>query len=581
MNNILSLAATLVLGTHISAVTASWHPFEPFGNPGKKPAAKITPAQDGHWTISEVNPTISETLAGLRTFNSTPLPPGHYVFEGSFRTTSTPFADGLGYGRFMVGPRDRLQPWVLDFRVAAGPAWQDFRIPFRITKESAAEAIVAQIVCGNPGQVSEWRGLRILPLDGSADTPLPPPSGITYPGREPDAAWRREARKRIANFRMSDLEVMVKDESGQPLSSIEVEVRLVQHAFPFGSALDAKTLLGKSADSERYRTEFLRLFNAAVLENDLKWPALAGEWSDRPREQTLRALRWLKERKFPVRAHALVWGGRQHLPRALQPLLADPAALEKKILSHIRDATAFTRGLVTEWDVVNEPREHNQVYGLLGPDIAAEWFRAARQSDPEAKLYVNEFDLLVTRWAPHPNHRQFLDYVAALRAAGAPIDGIGEQAHIWDVPVPPAHLLRVLDLLGSNGLPIVLTEFDFAPGDETLQADYTRDFLLAAFSHPSVEGIYLWGFWDGKHWRENAGLFRKDWSQRPSLKAYEDLVHGDWTTTMTLITQADGSVRFRGFPGHYSLIFPSRPGLLCDALLTAEEPRSVITTSHR
>jgi endo-1,4-beta-xylanase len=32
------------------------------------------------------------------------------------------------------------------------------------------------------------------------------------------------------------------------------------------------------------------------------------------------------------------------------------------------------------------------------------------------------------------------------------------------------------------------------------------------FAHPSVEGILMWGFWQGKHWRPNAFLWKKDWT---------------------------------------------------------------------
>ena len=35
---------------------------------------------------------------------------------------------------------------------------------------------------------------------------------------------------------------------------------------------------------------------------------------------------------------------------------------------------------------------------------------------------------------------------------------------------------------------------------KVMQADYTRDFLILAFSHPSVVGVQLWGFWENAHW---------------------------------------------------------------------------------
>lgn len=567
-------SALLLLALSCQACAAGLANLQPFGNTGKTPEALLSEIAPGTWRVEALSRKTSETLAGLRATNDAGFPPGRYIIEADFRVLETPFGDGLGYGRLMAGPSDRTKPWVLDFPVAAGPQWQTFRVPFRVNEAESGGQFVVQAVSAHPGQISEWRGLRVTRLDGAADTPLPPPSGITYPGREPDAAWRQQARERINAVRMTDFSIRVVDATDAALPAMAIDVQLERHAFPFGTAVSAAKLLDKTPAAERYRQEFLRLFNAAVLENDLKWPALEGEWKGHPRGQTLAALRWLKDKDITVRGHALVWGGRENLPASVHPLLGDPAALQERILAHIREAVSLTRGLVAEWDVVNEPRQHNLVYGVLGPQAAAAWFRSAREADPHAKLFVNEFDLLVTRNAPHPNHRQFLDYLAALQAEGAPIDGIGEQAHIWNIPPSPAHLLRVLDLLATTGLPIVITEFDFAPGDEELQADYTRDFLLAAFSHPAVAGIYFWGFWDGSHWRPGSGLFRRDWTERPSLRAFEQLVREEWSPKLRLTTDAAGAVKFRGFPGDYRVVLPR--GATAEITLANERPEASV-----
>jgi hypothetical protein len=46
--------------------------------------------------------------------------------------------------------------------------------------------------------------------------------------------------------------------------------------------------------------------------------------------------------------------------------------------------------------------------------------------------------------------------------------------------------------------------FDINTDDEELQADYTRDFLTLAYSHPTVVGVQLWGFWERSHWKPEA-----------------------------------------------------------------------------
>lgn len=60
--------------------------------------------------------------------------------------------------------------------------------------------------------------------------------------------------------------------------------------------------------------------------------------------------------------------------------------------------------------------------------------------------------------------------------------------------------------------------------DERLQADYLRDVMTMAFSHPAMQAIVMWGFWEGRHWKPDAALYRKDWSTKPAGKVWEELV---------------------------------------------------------
>lgn len=96
-----------------------------------------------------------------------------------------------------------------------------------------------------------------------------------------------------------------------------------------------------------------------------------------------------------------------------------------------------------------------------------------------------------------------------------------------------------------------ITEFDFVTEDEALQADFTRDFYTLAFSHPQMQGIQMWGFWAGAHWRSEAALYTADWRERPNGAAYRQLVFGDWWTDVTTKTSTSGRAAGRGFLGSY------------------------------
>src|SRR5690606_3032608 len=120
------------------------------------------------------------------------------------------------------------------------------------------------------------------------------------------------------------------------------------------------------------------------------------------------------------------------------------------------------------------------------------------------------------------------------------------QSHFGAVMPGPEQLLAVLDQFAQFGLPIESSEFSLNNDDRALQADFLRDYMIAVFSHPQVEGILLWGFWEGRHWRPQAALWNKDWTLRPHGQAWLDLVRRDWHTDARQVTDEAGRVTVRG-----------------------------------
>jgi hypothetical protein len=74
------------------------------------------------------------------------------------------------------------------------------------------------------------------------------------------------------------------------------------------------------------------------------------------------------------------------------------------------------------------------------------------------------------------------------------------------------------------------------------------------FSHERVTGFFMWGFWDTRHWKENAPIYDTDWNIKTSGLVYKDLVLDRWWTRETRSTDADGSARVRGFHGDYEIV---------------------------
>jgi len=233
---------------------------------------------------------------------------------------------------------------------------------------------------------------------------------------------------------------------------------------------------------------------------------------------------------------------------------------------------------VQEWDVLNEPYDNHDLMALFGPEIMVEWFKTAQAgSAPGAGLYLNDYsnhDLL----ADKPHCLDFFKVAKFLVSKGAPLSGLGVQGHISAQPNPPANVLATLDIYAELKLPIRITEFDVDTEDEQLQADYTRDFLILCYSHPSVVGVQHWGFWAGAHWRPRSALFRADWSEKPAAKAYRELVLKQWRTRLQGQAGAKGKVSGRGFHGDY-VVTVEKDGKSTRQTFTLkpEEAKTVVT----
>ena len=77
------------------------------------------------------------------------------------------------------------------------------------------------------------------------------------------------------------------------------------------------------------------------------------------------------------------------------------------------------------------------------------------------------------------------------------------------------------------------------------------DMLTAFYSHEAVDGVTLWGMWKENAWRKNAALYLSDWTEKPALHAYQDLVFNQWWTDELLDTGSDGEAALRAFEGEY------------------------------
>ncbi|MEO7904917.1 MAG: endo-1,4-beta-xylanase, partial [Candidatus Saccharimonadales bacterium] len=160
------------------------------------------------------------------------------------------------------------------------------------------------------------------------------------------------------------------------------------------------------------------------------------------------------------------------------------------------------RGRIASWDVVNEPLadevtdrnpyRQNIWYESNGVEYIAAALRQARQSDPSAKLFINEFGLEEDgdRW------RVFLSLLQQLQHQQVPLDGIGFQSHVYesDDTIDAATLRRHIRTLASMGLQSRVSEMDVSSDEGSArQAAQYRDIFSVCITEPSCVSWTTWG----------------------------------------------------------------------------------------
>ena len=175
-------------------------------------------------------------------------------------------------------------------------------------------------------------------------------------------------------------------------------------------------------------------FNSVTSENAMK-PA-----SVHPREGMWtwdgadRVADFCRENGIPMRGHCLCWHAQfcdwMFYDKKGQPVTKD--VFYERLREHIHAVVSRYKDVVYCWDVVNEaisdggrnPYRESQVWKLCGDEFIAKAFEFAREADPKALLFYNDYN------AADPGKCQRIcDMVRKMQQQGVPIDGIGMQGH--------------------------------------------------------------------------------------------------------------------------------------------------------
>lgn len=479
--------------------------------------------------------------------STVPVKKGDCLFV-ALRARRTPTSGAAHF--FVALQQVKTYNGLASFSASPGDAWTDYYLRAVADRDYPAGDIELVFHLGQTVQTLDIGGLIAVNVGPGVAPQQLPFTRISYKGQEPDADWRRQALARIENIRKSDLVVRVEDAEGHAVTNAEVRVRMLRHAYQFGTFIE-DNILQDNDDGKKSRETVLQLFNRVTC--PIYWSDWGWENPER-RQRYLELVRWAKANRFRTRGHCLIWPGWKWVPQRLNALKISPLALRQEIDTHLKDVVGTLRPFALDtYDVVNEPRDNHDVADILGPDAMAGWFRRVRALDSHPALGLNEFNIVAGGGRTDTTIEQYLGLAHALQRADAPLDVVGVQCHMDENLTPPETVLAILDRLAALRLPIHATEFDISVDDEQAQGDYMRDFLIAFFSHPATESITQWGYWEGRHWIPKAALFDRNWRAKPNAHAYQEWVLHHWWTDETHATDASGYCRARAFLGDYEV----------------------------
>ncbi|MEU6260916.1 endo-1,4-beta-xylanase [Streptomyces sp. NPDC047043] len=254
-----------------------------------------------------------------------------------------------------------------------------------------------------------------------------------------------------------------------------------------------------------YTTVLDREFNSVTAENAMKWDAVEPTRGSFNWAAADRLVAHAQAHNQGVRGHTLVWYSQ--LPSWLKNGNFSASELNSILKSHIDTEVGRYKGKVYAWDVVNEAfNEDGSMRSSLwqtklGTGYIANALKWAHAADPNAKLYINDYNIE----ADNAKSDALYALAKQLLAAGVPLNGIGFQSHFVVGGVPSsmkANLKRFSDL----GLEVSVTELDIRiplPASSAELAQQSTDYKRASencLGVPRCAGVTVWGITDKYSW---------------------------------------------------------------------------------
>jgi endo-1,4-beta-xylanase len=208
-----------------------------------------------------------------------------------------------------------------------------------------------------------------------------------------------------------------------------------------------------------------------------------------------------------IRGHNCVWYNQ--LPSWVSSGSFTAAQLTSIIQNHCGTLVGNWKGQIYAWDIINEPFNDDGswrsdvFYNTLGESFISIALEAASAADPNAKLYINDYNIE----SAGAKSTAMQNLVKTLKASNTPIHGIGFESHFIVGEVPSqANIQATMEAFVALGVEVAVTELDIRmtlPETPALLAQQKADYQTVVSACNAVAGcvgVTIWDYTDLYSW---------------------------------------------------------------------------------
>lgn len=291
-------------------------------------------------------------------------------------------------------------------------------------------------------------------------------------------------------------------------------------------------------------------FNLCVAENEMKPNVIQPSQGSFDFNYANEVVNYAKSKKMATRGHTLVW--HSQIPEWIS---SDGKKNDKNwtrtqlleiMKNHITRTVKQFGTNVIEWDVVNETLDDDQSivrtnpngYQLrkesvwvkvIGEDFIDSAFVYAHRANPNAKLYLNDYDC---EYSGSAKTLALFNLAKRLQKDGIPIDGVGLQCHLKVDSFDKQALNSTVKKYATIGLNCIFTEIDMAiysTDAATLnrQAEAYKQITEVFLRNDNCPHMVLWGINDKHSWVADSHplLFNEYNQAKPAYYSVQSALH--------------------------------------------------------